>query len=183
MSAVGIIISFLSAFFIVVFLFSNLKIKIYGCLEGVDFCGHIDFELHHLKIFTLKLGSGSKHKYSVFKNRGKFYKSLKKYTVSLLEVNGTVGLGDAAVTAVVIGGAYSVFSLLHSIFLNRIKVENLRLNLNPDFEGICFCVELLCIIDVKVVNIIIDVIKVWVEYTRENFARKEEESLLWQSIR
>ena len=183
MSGVVILLSFLVVFLLAAFLFSHLKINIYGYVENTDFCGHIDFEICGLKLFTIKLGKKRKNGYSVFKNRKKFYKSLSKYTVNLLEVNGEIGLGDAAVTAITVGGFYSVLSLLYSLVFNQIKFERLNLNLKPDFGGVSFFMEVLCIIDVKVVNIIIDVIKIWVDYTREKFDRREEESLLWQNIR
>lgn len=151
----------------VFFLLSKLKICIYGTFNGDEFCGYVDFELYNLRFYKIDLGKNKSNKYSVFKNREKFYKSLKNYNVHLFELNAWLGLDDAALTAVSTGVFYSVISCVYSFFSNYISFKNVNFNIVPDFSQVCFGFDFKCIIDVKVVNIITDVLHVWAHFAHE----------------
>ncbi|MBE7065653.1 MAG: DUF2953 domain-containing protein [Ruminococcaceae bacterium] len=183
MSGIVVLLLFLFAFLFCNLLLSKLYIKIYLFTDTKDFDGHIDFEFYNLRLFRLKLGRRGNKKYSIFENREKFYKCLEKYNVSKLEIKGEIGLDDAATTAVSTGIAYTVFSAVYVLIANYINVEKVIFDIVPNFSKTRISFEFLCIIDVKVVNIIIDVIHVWVDYARSQLRNSEGESLLWQNIR
>ncbi|MBQ8164619.1 MAG: DUF2953 domain-containing protein [Clostridia bacterium] len=166
----------LTVFFILLYiltfiLLSRLNIKIYGELSGADFTGYIDFRIYGLKLFTLRIGDkkqkNKKKKPSIFKNREKVCKRLKNYRVSNIEANVKIGLEDAAVTAVSVGVVYSLLSTAYAVLANYIRIDKINFDVKPIFSGSCFELNFLCIIDVKVVNIIIDVLHVWLSFFRE----------------
>jgi len=169
---------FVLLFAVIFFLTSKLNVKIYAVLENEEFDGHIDFEWYKLTLFRVKLGRRKKKDgYSIFRNRGKFYKCLKNYNIANLSVDAHIGLDDAAVTAVSTGVLHSVISYAYSFLANLINVQRVEFKVSPDFSSTRFDFEFECIIEAKIVNIITDVLHVWVDFTREKIKNSERESL------
>lgn len=168
------------SFMIAVILFSKLKITIIGCLVDNQFDGRIDFSLFNVKIISKRSGEKRKNQngvFSLFKNRAGFYSSLKKYKMTLLKIKADVGLDDAAFTAISTGIIYSVMSWIYAVLNNYIEIEKVNFDVVPDFSQSRFEFEFTCIIEVKVVNIIIDVLHVWADSVREKIKNSERESL------
>lgn len=165
---------------IVSILFSRLKISIKGIYNENKFDGSIEFKIFNLRIFSKKLGKNDKKNnsvFSVFKNRDKFYRCLKNYRMLLFETKAGIGLDDAALTAIFTGILYSIMSWIYAILNYYIDIDKVNFNVVPDFSQIRFEFNFECIIEVKVVHIIIDVLHVWVIFIREKIKNSERESL------
>ncbi len=71
-----------------------------------------------------------------------------------------LGLGDAALTAVVSGGIWSIKGLFFSFFLKDKEIKNPKINVIPEFNKKTFDIDFDCIIKMRLVYIIIAGIKV-----------------------
>jgi len=70
-----------------------------------------------------------------------------------------IGTGDAATTALSVGSIYTFFSLLHRYLYENYCLQNLKLEVFPNFRGSMFDLKLNCIINFKIGHIIITSLK------------------------
>lgn len=149
-------------------LLSPLKIRVYGQMEDWNIDSKIELTLYGFRVYLFEPGKrkngNEKKRYSIFRNRKKFYKCLEKYNINNLELRATIGLDDAAITCISTGAVYSVFSSVFLTLRNFINIDNVIFDVVPDFSKLCLSFRFLCIIEVKVVNIIIDVFRIWIDY-------------------
>lgn len=66
-----------------------------------------------------------------------------------------VGVGDAAATALITGGFFTIFSLIINHLENRYDLQKKKIVILPFFQGSVFDIDLDCIIDFKMGHIII----------------------------
>jgi len=88
------------------------------------------------------------------------YKNILTYILSNAKVdcikcNIVVGLDDAYYTAITTGLIWALFGSLISILAVHNTIDDLDININPNYRSMSFDIDLYCIIKTKTVNIII----------------------------
>ena len=96
--------------------------------------------------------------YSRYKNQLAYMMSKIKFRN--FSVLTRVGVGDAAATALVTGGFFTIFSLIITHLENRYDLQKKKIVILPFFQGSVFDIDLDCIIDFKMGHIIITGLKI-----------------------
>lgn len=93
-----------------------------------------------------------------------YFESIKWYT--------EVGLEDAAVTALSTGVLWSIKGSIMSVLSNKVSINEIQLNVRPNYNKLTFQVELDCIIRIKIANIIIAGIKAFYTLVKNTIFKK-----------
>ncbi|MFA5524254.1 MAG: DUF2953 domain-containing protein [Tissierellales bacterium] len=84
---------------------------------------------------------------------------IRKITINSLKWSSTVGFGDAALTGIAYGILWTIIGSLLNIIFNNKKINNVSVNLYPDFNNSILEIDFFCIIKFKIAHIIIAGIK------------------------
>lgn len=85
----------------------------------------------------------------------------KSVEVSLLKLQGSIGIGEAHTTAIGVGFAYAILGSVASLAGNHFRLERCDLNLTPVYNVFGFFLRGHCIVRLKIVNIIHAVFTAW----------------------
>lgn len=106
-----------------------------------------------------------------FLKDGLRYKKAFAYLVSKTKVRGfrfnlTFGVGDAALTGILIGFSWIILGSILSLLFTYVNMTAERITVNPTFDKAAFKLELGCIIHVKLGHIISTGIRMLILYRR-----------------
>lgn len=94
--------------------------------------------------------------YKKYSKHGQQLKRLvSKATIHHSSLNMTVGVGDAAQTALLSGAMLTILTFMNVHMKNTLRLEESQIKLTPFFGGMKFAMSLDCIIDIKLGHIII----------------------------
>ncbi len=125
----------------------------------------LKYKINYLEILLQKFDKKSKDKKDRSANGAMdLYKNILTYILSNAKVdcikcNIVVGLDDAYYTAITTGLIWALFGSLISILAVHNTIDDLDININPNYRSMSFDIDLYCIIKTKTVNIIIAGIK------------------------
>lgn len=85
----------------------------------------------------------------------------KSVEIKHLQIQGSIGIGEAHTTAIGVGVVYALLGVAASAAGNHFKLERCRLNLTPVFNGFGFFLRGHCIVRIKIVNIIHAAFTAW----------------------
>ncbi len=79
----------------------------------------------------------------------------RKVNFNNFSVHSRIGTGDAASTAMTIGGCYALFSIISSYLYTHYRLQKSKFDILPYFSGPLFDLDLDCIMNFKFGHIII----------------------------
>lgn len=125
----------------------------------------LKYKINYLEILLKKLDKKNKDKKDeLAAGAMDLYKNILKYILSNAKVdcircNIIVGLDDAYYTAITTGMLWALSGSLISMLAVHNTIDDLDININPNYKSMSFDIDLYCIIKTKTVNIIIAGIK------------------------
>lgn len=125
----------------------------------------LKYKINYLEILLSKFAKkDSDKKDGLAAEAMNLYKNILTYILSNAKVdcircNIVVGLDDAYYTAIITGLLWALFGSLISILAVHNTIDDLDININPNYKSMSFDIDLCCIIKTKTVNIIIAGIK------------------------
>jgi len=97
----------------------------------------------------------------------------KRLLVKDFRLRIKIGTGDAFYTGIASGSAWALAGMIIAFICNNFKVEKKKTIIQPYFSEKIFEVDLFCIFNLRIVNIISIIIKVAVDYLRGRFKLKK----------
>lgn len=134
-----------------------------------------------LKMYFDKMMTPREMKNSLsFLKNGLHYKKAFAYLISKTKVrslrfNLTFGVGDAALTGMLVGFSWIILGSILSLLFAYVNTTAERITVNPSFDKTTFRLELGCIIHVKLGHIIITGIRMLILYRQ--FSKTESAAL------
>jgi hypothetical protein len=127
--------------------------------ENIEFKQKIEFEQIN-NTFAKLMGAYYEYKKGIL-----YFK--RKIKIIKLDWDTEVGIGDAALSAILVGNLWAVKGILISALSSHLKLNNYRVNIVPDFNHTSLKVYINCIIGFKPGHTIIGAIKISIYKLKE----------------